>query len=100
MKVSYSADECASAAAEFDRHEHRKDGERVVQKLTGSLDLLRDCLYLRIHRDVEQSVGFDSMLMPVSELKAERQTADEIEQYQVAEGAAAAVRHRIDDIVR
>ncbi len=64
-----------------------------MRGLTGGLDLLRDSLDLRIHRDVEQSVGFDSMLMPASELKAEQQTAEEIEQYQVAEGAVAAVRN-------
>jgi hypothetical protein len=55
--------------------------------------VLRDAFYLRIHRDVQQTLGNDSMLMPVSVLKAEQQTAEEIEIYQTAEAAAAMVRH-------
>ncbi len=92
MNPSRPAAGPAAAAAELNRHEHRKDGARVVHSLTEGLDLLRDSFYLRIHRDVQQSVGNDSMLMPVSELKAEQQTEEEIELYQAAEGAAAAVR--------
>ncbi len=97
MNLSHSADEPAGAAAELNRRERRKDGERIVRGLTSGLDLLRDCFYLRIHRDVQQTVGHDSMLMPVSELKAEQQTEAEIELYQAAEGAAAAVRHKYVD---
>jgi len=95
MKLSHSAEEPAAAAAarELNRQGRRKDGARVVRGLTEGLDAFRDAFYLRIHRDVQQTVGFDSMLMPVSELKAEQQTEEAIEIYQTAEAATAAVRH-------
>ncbi len=81
------------AARELNRHEQRKDGGQVVRSLNDGLSVLRDAFYLRIHRDVQQTLGNDSMLMPVSVLKAEQQTAEEIEIYQTAEAAAAMVRH-------
>jgi hypothetical protein len=82
-----------AAARELNRHEQRKDGKQVVSSLNDGLGVLRDAFYLRIHRDVQQTLGNDSMLMPVSVLKAEQQTAEEIEIYQTAEAAAAMVRH-------
>ena len=93
MKLSHSAEEpVAAAARELNRQGRRKDGARVVRGLTEGLDALRDAFYLRIHRDVQQTVGSDSMLMPVSELKAEQQAEEAIEIYQTAEAAAAAIR--------
>ena len=79
----------AEAAEEFNRHEHRDDAVRVTSSLASGLTVLRDSLYWRVHRDVEKIVGRDSMLMPVSEKKAERLTKTEIELYQIAESAAA-----------
>jgi len=84
----------SSAAEEFNRHENRKDGAQVAGCLTSGLTTLRDALYLRVHRDVEQVVGRDSMLMPVSEFRAHQQTSLEIEAYQIAESVAAAKHFR------
>jgi hypothetical protein len=93
MNPFHSSEGPEAAAGEFNRHERRQDGDRIVRGLTAGLDSLRDAFYLRIHRDVQQTVGHDSMLMPVSELKAEQQTEEEIEVYQAAEAAEAASRH-------
>jgi hypothetical protein len=80
----------AQAAKEFNSHTRRSDGERVAGSLNGGLSLLQDSLYFRLYDDVERIVGKDSMLMPISELKARRMTHTEIAVYQVAESSAAA----------
>lgn len=77
---------------EFCRHEGRKDGERIAQSLSDGFTLLRDLLYLRIHQDVEQNFGMDSMLVPVSETKSESRTKTEIEIFQIAVCASEAKR--------
>ena len=77
------------AVEEFDRHEKRTDGVRVVSSLAGGLAVLREALYLRVHQDVERMIGRDSMLIPLSESKSRQRTKDEIETYQVAESTAA-----------
>jgi len=88
----------SDAAAEFDRHEQRGDGERVVNLLADGLSMLRDILFIRIHGDVENLFGADSMLMPVSSLKSEANTKTEIEIYQIAESTAdACVQHYAAD---
>jgi hypothetical protein len=89
MRGKDSVEKHARAAEEFNRHEHRGDGALVAGSLTSGLGLLRDSLYLRVHRDVEKMVGKDSMLIPLSEVRAEKQTKTEIELYQIAESAAA-----------
>jgi len=76
------------AAAEFDRRTGRSDGAAIVAGLDAGLDLLRDTLYLRLHRDVEQEVGMDSMLMPVSEVRSEVATKNEIEVYHLSVSTA------------
>jgi hypothetical protein len=78
------------AVAEFNRHENRNDGLRVATSLCAGLGLLRDSLFIRMHEDVERTIGRDSMLMPVSEIKAQKLTKNEIELYQIAESGAAA----------
>jgi len=75
---------------EFQRRENRQDGERVVASLDSGLEILRDLLYGRLHYDVEQNVGTDSMLMPVSEAKTLQATKIQIDIYQVVESAATA----------
>jgi len=80
------------AVEEFNKHEHREDGDRVVGTLFYGLSLLSDSLYRRMHHDVEEMVGVDSMLMPVNKLKAAQTTSEEIDIYQTAESAAAADR--------
>ncbi len=47
-------------------------------------------MLLRLHDDVESLVGRDSMLIPVSEIKARKLTRREIELYQTVESAVAA----------
>jgi len=94
----------AQLAEEFGRRAGRTDGLRVASGLAAGLTLLRKLLYSRLHEDVERIVGRDSMLMPVSEKKAEVSTKIEIEMYQIAESAAAARESRylpaVDDWYR
>lgn len=89
-----SANWLATAVEQFERRSGRKDGVEVVRCLGNGLSLLRDSLYDRVHSDVERVVGRDSMLMPVSEIKAKQRTIREIEAYQTAEATAAAVAGR------
>jgi hypothetical protein len=78
------------SAAEFGRHDDRRDGTMAVRWLDKGLTILRNSLYLRMHQDVERFVGRDSMLTPVSELKSMLLVHQAIEAYQIAESAAAA----------
>jgi hypothetical protein len=78
----------ARAAEEFNRHEHREDGAQAAGSLAGGLDVLRESLYFRVHLDVQQVGGVDSMLIPVSKLNAQQQARTEIELFEVAESAA------------
>lgn len=76
-----------TAVREFDEHEHRHDGAHVVASLSDGLNLLCSTLYSRLHEDVEQMIGKDSLIIPVSETKARRLTQTQIDLYQVAESA-------------
>jgi hypothetical protein len=78
------------AAAEFDRHEGRQDGRRVAGNLSSGLSQLRNTLYHRIHDDVEQVFGMDSMIMPISASKTEAAAKAEIEVYGLAIAIAEA----------
>ena len=73
------------AAAEFERHERRSDGLRVATALADGLKTLRDLCFARVHLDVEQRFGQDSMLAPTARLKTASQTKLEIEIFQIAE---------------
>ena len=84
-----ASERLAAAAEEFNRHEGREDGARVCGSLADGLTLLCESVFRRIHQDVEKAVGVDSMLMPVSEAKAQQRTVEEIELFQAAESAAA-----------
>jgi hypothetical protein len=75
------------AAEEFDGHEGRSDGARIVASLADGSTLLRNLLYSRVHQDVERVLGKDSMVMPISEMKTEKQAKTEIELYQIAVSA-------------
>ncbi len=88
MAVKRLTQRQAEAAEQINRREKRKDGEKIVAALTAGLNVLRDAIYRRIHDDVEEIVGKDSMLVPLSELKDRARTEREIEIYQVAESAA------------
>jgi len=84
------SDQLKDAAAKFDQHENRTDGARIVGGLNDGLTLLRESLYLHLHQELENALGVDSMLTPVSEVKTRQQVRVEIELYQSAESAAAA----------
>ena len=83
------SDVLAASVEAFNRHQSRGDGDRVAACLSGSLTVLRQLTYDRIHRDVEREIGADSMLMPVSEAKSRARTTLEIEIFQIAESASA-----------
>lgn len=79
-----------AAAADFCKHEGRGDGLRVATLFADGLKTLRDLCFARIHLDVEQRYGQDTMLAPTARLKTASQTKLEIEIYQVAEAVIEA----------
>lgn len=93
MEESQPLDWPAQAGDEFNHHENRHEGTQVAFALVGGLRVIRDSLYLRVHRDVEQVIGRDSMLAPVSELKAQSRAIMEIDAYEIAESAIAVRRN-------
>jgi hypothetical protein len=93
MANDESAIRRVEAAEDFNCHEDRGDGAQVAGSLRGGLLLLRDCLYGRLHEDVQRRVGLDSMLAPVSEEKTQRIVKLEIELYQIAVSATAVMEH-------
>lgn len=80
----------AEAVAQFNHWLHRSDGLRVTSSLCAGLSLLRDTMVVRLHEDVERAVGRDSMLVPVSEVKACKAARREIDLYQAVESAVVA----------
>ena len=78
----------AKAAAEFDHHEGRSDGSKIADRLVENLTALRESLLRRVlTRD--ESIPLDSMLLPVSKLKAQQRASEEVEAYMIAESADA-----------
>lgn len=80
----------SEAVEEFNRLRCRGDGLRVASSLAAGLCVLRDSLFVRMHEDVERVIGRDSMLIPVSELKAQKLSKREIDLYQTVESGVAA----------
>ena len=78
----------ARAAAEFDQHERRTDGKRIADRLAKNLTSLRESLLRRLVAP-EGSMPVDSMLMPVSSLKAQQHASEEVEAFMIAESAEA-----------
>jgi hypothetical protein len=78
----------AAAAEQFDQRFERRDGAMIVNSLADGLNLLRDLLYTRVHGDVEQRVGLDSMMVSTAALKHPELGRNEIELYEIAEAAA------------
>ncbi|MEQ8786884.1 MAG: hypothetical protein RIC55_11320 [Pirellulaceae bacterium] len=74
----------AEAAEKLAAVIQRGDASRIVSSLADGLTTLRKLMYQRIHHDVEETYGQDSMLMPLSEEKCEHRIKTEIEVYQVA----------------
>lgn len=83
-------DRTVESVNEFNRHEGRQDGVRVVAALASGLTILRDLFVERSHADVERLVGKDSTLIPLSVLKAQRQMHFEVSLYETVESAWAA----------
>jgi len=75
------------AVEDFERNEHFEGGERVIESLSAGLTELREILYARIHEDVELRIGYDSMMMPISEDKSRHLTKLEIEIFQIVVSA-------------
>lgn len=92
MKPS-EEDRLAEAIEKFNTHEGSDAGAQVANSLCAGLGLLCDLFYGRMHFDVEEKLGKDSMLMPVSEVKTQKATRAEIEVFQVVESAAAAAEY-------
>jgi hypothetical protein len=89
MPVKWEGKQDPSDAAEqFQRQSRRHDGPKVIASLEKGFNLLRDLFYERMHFDVEQNLGADSMLIPLSETRTHRRTQQEIDIYQVVESAA------------
>jgi hypothetical protein len=80
----------AVAAESFNLHEHGDRGSRVATILADGFNTLRDALFTRVYDDVEQVIGTDSMLMPISRVKTEIAAKMEIDIYQVGESVATA----------
>jgi hypothetical protein len=78
----------AKAAAQFDQHEGRSDGGVIVERLTKNLTALRESLFRRV-LTAEKSIPLDSMLLPVSKLKAQQHASEELEAFMIAESAHA-----------
>ena len=89
MQQDKMSDQLSDIAAEFDQHENRSDGVRVVRSLDDGLNTLRESLYVHLHKELETALGVDSMLRPVSEMRTRLRVNVEIELYQAAESAAA-----------
>ncbi len=79
-----------AAARQWNEHANRGDGNELVESLDRGLTVLADLLYSRLHKDVEDSEGLDSMLTPISPTKTQSRGLREINLYQVAESAALA----------
>jgi hypothetical protein len=77
-----------TAASRLAQQTQRSDGAAIVDNLDAGLDLLRDLCYVRIHRDVEHVFGVDSLIEPVSAIKAELETKRQIDIYLAAEAIA------------
>ena len=78
----------AKAAAEFNQHEGRSDGSEIADRLVENLTALRESLFRRVlTRD--KSVSLDSMLLPVSKLRAQQHAAEEVEAFMIAESTDA-----------
>jgi hypothetical protein len=90
MKAEQRVAGYTEAANELNSRTGRSDGTAVAAALNARLALLQDLLYCRLHGDVEQRMGKDSMLMPVSELKTQWRAKTEIALYQVVASRDAA----------
>lgn len=96
------ASECltrrATAATQLSDKVPHLAAEHVTDSLVFGLNTLRSSLFDRIHADVEQHVGSDSMLLPVSIEAATDSAKKEIEAFQVAVSVLAAKEQQYLDV--
>jgi hypothetical protein len=84
MSTSQTHPAVVRAAADFDQHQNRTDGARIAGQLTKNLATLRESLMRRLLTP-DKPIMQDSMLLPVSKLKAQQQASEEIEAFMIAE---------------
>jgi hypothetical protein len=77
----------AHAAAEFDRYTGSKRGKPIVESLSVGLNTIRDRFFQRIHEDVEQYFGTDSMSIPLGPDQSTFNAKAEIDVWQIVEAA-------------
>lgn len=77
-------DRRTAAAAQLAQKQPHLPAEKVTASLIDGLDVLRERLFERIHKDVEKNVGQDSMLQPLSVEKSEQLANREIESCQIS----------------
>jgi hypothetical protein len=87
MNIDSGAHRHAEAARNFNARENRSDGLQVASSLVDGLNMLRDSFFTRVHADVQNTFGTDSMLMPVSAVKSEAKAGLEIDVYLIVESA-------------
>ncbi len=80
----------SAAASQLAKQEPKLSAEQVTNSLVDGLNTLRSLLFQRIHHDVEENVGHDSMLLPISVEQSEQVAKNEIESFQVSVAALAA----------
>lgn len=99
MQVEEFAARHADAAEQFDERERRGNGRSVAHGLTHGFNVLRSQFFRRIHDDVQTTYGSDSMVGPVSILKADSRVNAEIEVYAIAESTVVVrQRHYVRDV--
>jgi hypothetical protein len=81
------------AAKHLAQQQPEMDAERITASLSDGLNTLRNLMFTRIHEDVEDNLGRDSMLLPVSVRESELAAKREIDCFQVATAARAAQDH-------
>ncbi len=77
----------AAAAAQLAKKEPDLPAERITDSLAYGLNTLRHLLFQRVHDDVEENVGNDSMLLPVSVERSASAAMCEIESFQASVAA-------------
>ncbi len=84
----------AEAAKQLARKQPELDAERITASLSDGLNTLRQLMFTRIHEDVEDNLGRDSMLLPVSVRESELAAKREIECFHVATAGRANQDHQ------
>ncbi len=77
------------AAVDFNQHEGRSDGNVIAGQLIRNLATLRESLLRRVLAP-EKVIPLDSMMLPVSKLKAQQHASEELDAFMIAESTHAA----------